>query len=392
MRTSRTYVRMLLAVALLAVAPTVAGAEVRPEWRREPGGTPVAVTTDAVGNVYVTGQIWAPPAEGDRFHRHAMVVAKYGPAGGLAWRRTWRVRDAGWWANGRAVTPAPGGGVYVGGTSGWYEDDYPVVWRYSASGRLLWRRTLDISIARADVVSVAADVRGVVAAVQSVGSCCDDVAHDGGIQALDPAGWAIWRTDFEAPGIAGTWDAIGGVALGADGRVYAAGHVDRGPFTSPDDPAPDEDLVVQQLSRVGDVRWTRVIGDASAKDRESATGVAVRNGLVVVTASIDDETRGWAGALTTQGEWQWRHRWGQRYRTSAVAVAIAPWGPVYVAADHTAFRPGGSMSSTATLRRWAPDGTFVWKRLLAEGEVVRGIAAGDALYLAVGRSLERWPR
>lgn len=290
------------------------------------------------------------------------------------------------------MTPAPGGGVHVGGTSGWYEDDHPVVWRYTASGRLLWRRTLPIAIERAQVVSIAADARGVVAAVQSTGSCCDDVRHDGGLQALDPSGRPTWRTDFEAPGIDGTWDAIGGVALGADGRVYAAGHADRSFFDSPDQPAPDEDLVVQQLSRTGEVHWTRVLGDGPGKDTERATGVTVRKGLVVVTATVDDETRGWVGAFATEGERRWTHRWGQEYQTSAVAATIAPWGPVYVTVNHTVYRPGGDMVTTATLRRYAPDGTFIWKRILAEGEGVRGIAADDDLYLTSGSYLERWPR
>lgn len=389
--TVRSLAMLLALVMSLAVDTPIAGAGGGPVWHREPGGRLSAVTADAAGNIFVTGQIWAPPAGGDRDHRWAMTVAKYGPSGRLAWRRTWRVRKSGWWAHGRAVAPAPGGGVYVGGTSGWYEDEYPVVWRYGATGRLLWRRTLAISIERADVEALAADAHGVVAAVDSVGSCCDDVRHDGDLQALDPSGRPTWRTDFEVPGITGTWDAVGTVGLGKDGHVYAAGHVDRSFFDSPDNRAPDEDVVVQQLSRAGTVRWTSVVVDGRKRDQESANAIAVREGLVIVTASINDETRAWVGAFVVDGRRRWMHRWGRDYWTGAVAVAAAPWGPVYVATNHA---PGGGVtpSTTAALRRYAPNGTFVWQHGVANGELVTGITAGDALYLTVGEGLERWRR
>jgi len=391
MRAWRAGVGMLLAVAVLAVAPTVATADGRTEWRREPGGRPSAVTVDATGSIYVTGSIWAPSDPG-RSGVTAMVVAKYGPAGGLRWRRTWRPYLPEWHADGISIAPAPGGGVYVGGSVSWFEDVQPLLARYSASGRLLWHRTWPAWLQWGWVSSLAADERGAVAAI-AMGGCCDEVRHDGRLQAFDPDGLPLWRTDFEVPGITHTWDSVGGVAIGADGRIYAAGHVDRAFFDSPDDPRVDEDLVVQQLSRGGDVRWTSVLGDGPVKDRESATDIAVRNGLVIVTASVDDETKAWVGALTTGGDLRWTRRWGERYRTMAVALTIAPWGPVYVAMEHTTFGASGSMRTRSMLRRYTRTGVLVGSRLLPEGERIGEVVADPrALYLTIGRTLQRWTR
>jgi hypothetical protein len=383
-------IAVLMVVALAASVPAPGALGVSgPAWHREPGGSPIGVTVAASGQVYVTGQIWAPPVGPDSSHRWAMVVAKYGPEGGLFWRQTWRHLEPGWSAHGRTVAPAPGGGVYVGGASTWYEDSHPIVWRYSSSGRLVWMRSLPYSIQAGEVESLAADANGVIAAVQSTG-CCDEVRHNGVIVALDRDGRTSWRTDFEVPGIAATWDGIAGVAIGLDDRVYAVGHVDRTYFDSADDPAPDEDLVVQQLSRSGDVRWTRVIGDGAQRDRESATAVAARSGRVIVTAALNDWTRAWVGAFATDGARLWAHGLGQVYRTAPVAVAIAPWGPAYVAVDRTVFS-GGDVSTTSTLRRYAPDGTLAWTRDLGD-DAVRGVAAVEAVYLTIGRAVERWPR
>lgn len=74
MRTCRASMCVMLGAMMLVTAMPVATAGVHPEWRRAPGGMPMAVTVDARGNIYVTGQIWAPPADGDQYHRWAMLV------------------------------------------------------------------------------------------------------------------------------------------------------------------------------------------------------------------------------------------------------------------------------------------------------------------------------
>lgn len=377
---------LLLGVAMLPLDADVAPGSVdhAPVWSRSPGGSPEAVTVDAGGSAYVTG--WTETPSGD----DAMMVARFGPQGTRSWRWTWRREEVGRWASGRAVAPVPGGGVYAGGSSGRGEAGQPVVVRLSASGRLLWRRLVPSRLSGV-VAGLASDRHGVIVAVEAEG-CCGDQDHDGSLLALDPQGRERWRTDFEVPGIVGTWDRIGAVAIGPDGRIYAAGSVDRGVWSG-DGPLPDEDLVVQRLTVDGGERWTRVMGGTRARDTARATGIAVRAGTVAVTGTVGwtrfRESHAWVGTFGTDGRTRWTDRWGTgEVSRGAVAVAIAEWGPIYVGAVRTRW------NTASTLRRYARDGTSVGERIVGveRDGYLTGVATSDSLYLTIARRLERWPR
>ena len=354
------------------------------EWRREPGGSLSAVAVNAAGTIYVTGSIWAPRSELDDVRRlHAMVVAKYGPGGELLWRRTWR-RGGLWFARGLAVASAPAGGVYVAGVSGRYEGWAPVLWRYSASGRPIWRRTLPAPRGRGGMTSIATDDQGVVAAVYNADTG-GPTAGGNYVYSFDHAGRLVWRTEFAVPGINGTANGVSGVAIGQRGLMYAVGFVDRAPLDARNQ---DFDVVVQQLTRAGRVRWTRVLGDPGVRDIDEASAVATRPGLVVVSGSRDNWARGALWAFSPAGERLWTRSWGKDKSIYAPAVTIAPWGSVYIAADRRVFGPGST--TTGSLRRYRPDGTFVSNR--AANDWVSGVAASDTIYIVAGRALERWIR
>lgn len=379
-------IALLLAFAVPPVDVGVASASAddAPVWSRVPGGMLEAVTVDAHGSIDVTGGIETPSGH------HAMMVARYGPEGTRLWRWTWRVQEEARWAGGRAVAPAPGGGVYAGGSSGSGEAGQPVVVRLSASGRLLWRRLLPSRLS-GGVAGLASDRHGVIVAVEAEG-CCGDHDHDGSLLALDPQGRKRWRTDFEVPWIDGTWDRIGAVEIGRGGRIYAVGSVDRG-IWSGDGPPPDEDLVVQQLTGNGRERWTRVVGGGAGRDSAGASDIAVRLGTVAVTGSVgrgrSSESHAWLGVFDNDGRTRWTARWGTgEVSRAAVAVAIAEWGPIYVGAVRTLW------TTTSTLRRYARDGTLVEERVVGvdRGGSLTDVATSDALYLSIAQRLERWPR
>ena len=356
------------------------------EWRREPGGSLAAVVVNPAGMIYVTGSIWARPVmPGTDVHVTAMVVAKYGAGGRLAWRRTWRPSGL-WFADGTAVAPAPSGGIYVAGISGRYEGWAPVLWRYSASGRLMWRRTLPSSLGRGDLRSIAADAHGVVGVVHN-SDTGGPTAGGTYIYSYTHAGRLAWRTEFKVPGITGTMNTLNGITIGDNGLVYMTGFVSR---TRLDARYQDWDVVVQQLQRNGRVRWTRDLADPGVRDADEGLAIDSRPGMVVVAGSKDNWTRGAVWAFTSRGELRWARTWGHRDQTSAPAVSIAPWGPVYVAADRVAWGPGDTRRTWASLRRYAPDGTFVSSR--AADDFVNGVATADAIYLVSGRALQRWQR
>jgi hypothetical protein len=381
MRAGRVVFSVLVAMLLCVTNVPEATAGEGVAWSREPGGHLSAVTVDAARHIFVTGSIWAPTT-GDR-RVSAMVVAKYGPKGRLVWRRTWRRGGAYWFALGLSVAPAPGGGVYVGGDSGRYEGWRPVLWRYSATGRLLWQVTLPAPLGRGDMVSIATDATGVVAAVDN-SATGGPTAGGNYLYGFDHSGRQVWKTEFAVPGITGTSNWIHGVAIGA-GRVYAAGEVSRSPL---DARSWDIDVVVQQLSRDGHVRWTRVLGDPGVRDHDTATALDVRSGRVLVTGTIDNYRRGAVWAFTTGGALRWKHRWGTDRDTSGDGVTIAPWGAVYVAANHDVYGTGTHVTRRATLRRYTLDGRFVSKRLVSTDDDVTDVVARGRPYLTVGRSIE----
>jgi len=340
------------------------------------------VTVGPSGTIFVTGTI-------DTTSRYdAMMVARYSPQGQQRWRWSWRRHARDRWAAGDSVAPAPGG-VYAGGTSGYGEGGKPFVVRLSASGHLRWRRSLPTSLGIGVVKGLVSDRHGVIAAVETEG-CCAIFDHDGYLIALDPAGHERWRTDFEVPGITGTWDRIAAVAMGGLGGIFVAGSVDRGVWSG-EGPLPDQDLVVQHLSAAGQELWTRVVDDGTDRDGDYANAITVGAGRVVVGAQeIERSTStAWVIAYGTDG----RRLWNDRWRTpgvsrAAVTATIAGWGPIYIGAVRTVSR------SVSTLRRYTRTGTLIGERTVGidKDGFLTGAAASKALYLTIADRLERWPR
>jgi hypothetical protein len=378
MRAFRTGAMSLLVVSIVmggAPAMAVDG----PIWRRTPGGA-AALTVTPSRRIYVVGSIRGK--RGD-----ALMVAKYGPQGRLIWRRTWRHAGPLWHAAGGAVAPAPGGGVFVGGDTGHGtgEGGDALLLRYSATGRLRWRRELPEEFGTSMVSGLAATSYGVVATVEDFGCCDSAVERDGYVQAFRADGARVWRSAFEAPGIdPDTRDAPEAVATSWADRVYVVGSIDRRVYRE-GAPPPDVDRMIQALDRHGRVVWTRVNGRDGHRTYDDRLGdVAVRRGLVVVAGSSwsrsGHRTVAWLAAIGPDGQRRWADAWdGAGHQAHATAAAIAPWGPIYVGTDRS-------------LRRYTRAGGLREERPTPDDAWVTDVAARGAVYLTAGRELQRWRR
>jgi hypothetical protein len=371
-------VSLLVSSIVMAGVPAAAGDG--PVWRREPGGRLAGVTVSRGGHIYATGSITGK--RGD-----ALMVAKYRASGHLVWRRTWRHPGRLWHAQGLSIAPAPGGGVYAGGFTGYGtgEGGDALVMRYSAGGRILWRREIGQEHGTAIVVALAASPHGVVAAVEDHGCCDIAVEREGFLQAFRADGTPSWSNEFEAPGIpAVTRDTAWSVAIGSGGRLYAAGSIDRRVYRQ-DAPPPDVDRIVQALNPRGRVLWTRVTGfDRIRRHWDDVSDVAARGAFVVATGTSwprrGSRTRAWVGAFDADGRRRWSDGWGGgRTQRFATEVSIAPWGPFYVGTE-------------SSLRRYGRTGGLVWERPIPGGTWVSDVAAVGAVYVVTGSELQRWRR
>jgi hypothetical protein len=345
----------LVAFALLATTPTAAMAGPAPTWQRKVAdGHLWAVAVDDRGRTFVTGEL-----------RQRLLLRAYGPRSRLLWSRTWRPRpghavcDSETRATGFAIDVAPDGSIYVGGQVGGHcEGGSWFLRRTGPRGRTLWhregsgwRRGRDSSA----VSGLDANARIVVVAGNDVG-CCDDPSSEGWLRAWGSSGRPLWTNAFEAPTVPSAYrDRATDVSIGADGRIYAIGWVDRLLVDQSSDPS-DTDVFVQALTSTGWVAWTRVFGDRG-HDSDWGTAIAARGTRLVVGATIERigfaRRMAWIARLSFGGAVLRTRQWTREWLND---LDVAPSGATYVVTDRR-FRSvirkvgvGGSVVWTTSLR------------------------------------------
>ena len=144
---------------VLFAGASTSSAEVGQEWivRHDgPAGlndVAYAMTTDAAGNVYVTGTAAVGTSESD------CVTIKYDPAGVQQWIQTFNGNSD---DSGYAIVTDDLGNIYVAGISSSYAADYLTL-KYDGSGALQWARHYDGPITEDDTAtSIAVDADGSV--------------------------------------------------------------------------------------------------------------------------------------------------------------------------------------------------------------------------------------
>jgi hypothetical protein len=241
---------------------------------------------------------------------------------------------------------------------------------------------------RAEEVAVGSGL--VVVAGQEHG-CCGMAMDDAWVRTYSYGGRLLWSRDIEAPAIAGTNDGAGDVAIGGLGRIYFAGHVEMQPNT---DTATlvDHEILIQKLAPDGALIWTRVLRDRGGRDRDRATGVAVRADRLVVTAHVDADRRNasaghaWLGRFTFGGTLVWKRTWGRSpgFHDLPTGVSLGPSLGIVVV---------GERGDRMFVRRLSRSGSPVWTTVL-RGPLA-GIVAGDVVDtptgpIATGSSWSRW--
>jgi hypothetical protein len=385
-------VALFLVTALLTTSGSASAADgARLRWRRQAGIGLADVAVDRDGSIVVVGSRSSPSGGS------ALLVKKLTPAGQPIWSRTWRPMVTRAWGAGVAV--GPDGSIYVVGEleCRHVEGSGMFVRAYGPGGQPRWTRmTAGIRSPRCRALSV---VEGAVAVAAGSGlvvvagqehGCCGLDLDDAWVRTYSYGGRLLWSRDIEAPGITGTNDSAGDIAIGGLGRIFFVGDVEMRPNQ---DTATlvDHSILIQKLAPGGALIWSRVLRDRHGKDRDRATGVAVRADRLIVTAVVDggrgsppSAGHAWLARFTFGGDLVWKRTWGTapHFHDAPTAVSIGPSGRLVVL---------GERGSRMFVRRLSPSGIVRWTTVLrgplawlvsggvvdtATGPVATGAASG----------------
>ena len=195
------------------------------------------------------------------------------------------------------------------------------------------------------------------------------------VRRYGPDGSVLWSRSWRTSKIQPTGN---DVAIGADGSVYVAGLAGCVGFEN-------AGFFVRKYGPQGRLRWTRLSPGGPCRDAETATGVAVRGGLVVVVGhrfgccdvAADD---GWIRAYRPRGTLRWMTDFeAPGYRDTndaAMGVAIGGLGRIYVVGEvETAPRDDTTqmVDHEAVVQKLTSTGTVIWTRVMHD----RGIKDND---------------
>ncbi len=320
-------------------------------WSRSYDGTvhggdySLAVTTDAAGNVYITGRSDNGNTSSD------ITTIKYNMSGVQQWVALYD-GPVSQFDEGRCVQVDNSGNIYIAGTSmGTGTDQDIVLIKYNSDGVQQWVQRYNGPGNGYDAPnSMAIDAAGnVYVAGESFGNGADYVTLK-----YDPSGTQSWVQRYNGPGNGG--DVAVSVKLDPTGHVYVTGYSDGGAPTS-------YDFATIKYSPSGVQQWLRRFNSQNSQS-DIATSMAVDgSGNVYITGSSSTslsltDSNFSTIKYNTDGVFQWSETYTSPNNATDVAhsIALDNNGNVYVAG--TSFLPP-DMYDYATIK-YSPQGAEQW--------------------------------
>jgi uncharacterized delta-60 repeat protein len=270
------------------------------------------------GSVYVVGYT-AVSGEGLN-----TWLRKYSPRGKVKWTKTYNgaadAEDAGY-----GVAVGPDGNVYVTGST-YVLGQAQNIWlrKYSPRGKKIWTKTYNGSGNNYDYgngVAVGADGSVYVAGSAYV----TDQDSNIWLRKYSPGGKKIWTRKYN--GTDNSHDIGYGVAVGPDGSVYVIGHT----FVTGE----NNNIWLRKYSPGGKVLWTKTVNDADNASDEGY-GVAVgADGSVYATGYKNKSGQSWNVWLrkySPEGKKIWTKTYNSADNSSEVGsgVAVGSDGSIFV--------------------------------------------------------------
>jgi uncharacterized delta-60 repeat protein len=396
---------LLLSMTLGSLVPNAVAAPPEPteEWVVLYNGPAVdddygrAITTDAVGNVYVTGRSFGIGTNRD------IATIKYDPDGNQLWERRYNglgdYRD-----EPSAIAVDPFGDIYVTGwctgATTWYDI---LVLKYDPAGNLLWDAIYDGGFDSDHAQDLVIDSAG---NVYITGQSAGHGAHFDCITIkYDPSGNKLWEARFD--GVGHSFDSGREIELDSSGNVIITGFTARVAWTNFDFLTIKYDADGNEIWRQiyngpadgDDYGWTLVI-DPSDNIYTSGLSTGIGTGADCTTISYDpagnqrwlatyngpgnDQDQIYRSAIDANGNIVVTGRsmdaalvydyitiaydqagsqlWFARYdgpvsgRDDAYGIAADPLGNVYV----SGFSTGGSLDHDAVIIGYDSSGNQLW--------------------------------
>lgn len=325
------------------------------------------VATDGARNAYVAGLM-----ESGGVEQQNMVFAMWNAAGDPIWSETFdgeeEQHDAAW-----GIASTGDGGFVVAGHIGQPDsDDLAALMRYDDARNIVWDITFDGADGGYNSANdVAVDAAGDVYAVGEI-----DVPDDFGnlwVGKYGADGDEDWFDTFN--GGADDYDTALGIAVDADGFVYAVGSVV--------DPGEKANVWVRKYGPDGDEVWTRSFNNTDFDLDDEAHDVAVdaEGGVYVVGFTMVglSDTDLWLRKYNADGDVEWTvtEAGSADGVDRGTGVAVGPDGALYV----VGWLITSGTGSDILVRRYDPEtGDEIWTDLVNYdgAEQAQDVAVDDA--------------
>ncbi len=287
-----------------------------------------SVTTDAAGNIYVAGYTssYGPcsPSWG------ALSLLKYSGTGTLLMQKIWSNGSAVFAVSGIAV--APSGDIYVAGytlyspcVGGYW---YAALWRFSASGNLMWGKTLPMT--DSSFTGVALDAAGNAYVTGSFygGAGLTDVL----LAKFDPAGGLTWEKSWGGS----SSDAGNAITVDGSGNLFVVG-------TTYSYSLSGSLAVLLKFDTAGNLLFRKLIGNG--EETGIGVGLDAAGNIYVGGTTVAGSVLALLAKFDPTGGPQWQRSWGgSGGNTWATSLAVDPSGDAELVGYTNAYGAQGSCS------------------------------------------------
>lgn len=359
-----------LCAALVAASAAATAATPEVQWTKLFGTAAVdqaiAVDTDAVGNVYVTGRT-AGSLDGPNAGGYDVFLRKYNPLGALQWDHQFGTSadDQSW---GLAVDPS-GDIVIVGDTQGRFDGSGAAqdafVAKFDPSGNHLWTEQFRDNLA-SQALDVDADMHGNLyvsgGTYRSVGGILG-TTPDGFVTKFDATGSRGWTRQFGEIFNDLAW----GVSADASGNVYVSGES-------------QNDVFLRKYDADGLLAWDREIATTGYEKSRSVSVDELGNIFIAGNSGMahGGVNYGRFDALVAkydaEGSLQWVRQTGSSENDGAARIATDGLGNAYIVGFTMGSLEGASLGSGDVLvAKYDAAGELVWQEQLGTVEVDNGL-------------------